>query len=714
MEKERLIAYFKKYQSKGYSKIALREEAQKQGWSKVDIDDALKSVTSNQFTMFSYLVFAAVVLLAVGSFLLLPKQEPTGKIVIVPPPSEFPFVNASVPLPPQQPLTVPEPTPLISVKKSGGQAAPTPVPVVTSGDVKTQPATFTRGGGGSGSGGGVSVPSTTTSPSSGGSSPLPPSFGVLDATGPVAQRVNITTFTPNSTTSVSGVWNYTDAANDAENGSTWTWFVNNTEAWRDTNLVAYFKFDNGNLNDSLGLTTGSGNFSVVNDGIIKSAVSLSGVNYAAGISYTNTSRFNMTSTNALTILAWVKGNTFRGRNASDVLNDNAEVVAKFSGGTEFDWNLGIFDNHTIANIWTIANGQLQANGTTKLLYGRWYHIGMTWGSGDIKFYVDGLADGSRLGLGGTISSSSEPLSIGRSARFNAAGFEPGNFNGSIDEVKIFNRTLTASEIANEYQMMSYGSTEKDASGSPAPDIPVALWHFDDAATSTSMFDFFGDSVGVLSNVSRIAGVYGTNGLFFNGTNAVVVVNHSQVFNLSGNFTFFAWINTSSVDKVNQYVLSKHEHTSMPSFAVLVNNSQVSCLVGNATGMVGVAATGTITNGFLYRIGCVYNSTTLGVIVDDIIRSTTASGGLVNITANAFYIGSVNGTGNFFNGTIDEVELYNRPFTVDEISQSYRRGFPAFGLNTSRFGANDSLTFQLEPIQFDGLVGSAVNSTILGT
>lgn len=79
--------------------------------------------------------------------------------------------------------------------------------------------------------------------------------------------------------------------------------------------------------------------------------------------------------------------------------------------------------------------------------GRWYHLAAAFQRPTLTTYVDGELAGSAswncpVGQSGKIS-------IGT---WNDAGLGPGMFHyGMIAEVKIFNRTLSASEIAAEYR-----------------------------------------------------------------------------------------------------------------------------------------------------------------------------------------------------------------------------------------------------------------------
>ena len=89
---------------------------------------------------------------------------------------------------------------------------------------------------------------------------------------------------------------------------------------------------------------------------------------------------------------------------------------------------------------------------------RWQHVVATWdGSQDgsnIHLYVDGVpVDGSAVdGSGSAFDDSGTPLTVG-----NRAGDLARGFNGGIDEVQVYNRVLTASEI---HSLASGANVEK--------------------------------------------------------------------------------------------------------------------------------------------------------------------------------------------------------------------------------------------------------------
>ncbi|NOQ37736.1 hypothetical protein GQ472_02500, partial [archaeon] len=85
-----------------------------------------------------------------------------------------------------------------------------------------------------------------------------------------------------------------------------------------------------------------------------------------------------------------------------------------------------------------------------------YHIAGTFNGTDLILYRDGAALGSPKSYSGSIGSSALDLEIGRSS-FDSNYY----FNGTIDEVRIYNHSLSADEIQMHYksEFQKYNSTD---------------------------------------------------------------------------------------------------------------------------------------------------------------------------------------------------------------------------------------------------------------
>ena len=123
------------------------------------------------------------------------------------------------------------------------------------------------------------------------------------------------------------------------------------------------------------------------------------------------------------------------------------VLSKNLGGVNdgdliFEWrgsdgNLGLeingasteYEIYSDSNTWTLDT---------------WYHVVGIWGSGGMSMYIDGIKQTDTNAYSGNAMDNSAPLMI---AAHSAGNF---NFNGLVDEVRIWNRSLSASEIQQLY------------------------------------------------------------------------------------------------------------------------------------------------------------------------------------------------------------------------------------------------------------------------
>jgi hypothetical protein len=71
----------------------------------------------------------------------------------------------------------------------------------------------------------------------------------------------------------------------------------------------------------------------------------------------------------------------------------------------------------------------------------WHHLAATFGGGALRIYVDGTPHQTLSGL--TIAYGNDPLFIGCDLDNNVA---TAKWNGQIDELRLYNRALSATEI----------------------------------------------------------------------------------------------------------------------------------------------------------------------------------------------------------------------------------------------------------------------------
>ena len=85
-------------------------------------------------------------------------------------------------------------------------------------------------------------------------------------------------------------------------------------------------------------------------------------------------------------------------------------------------------------------------GPTAIPLNTWTHLATTYDGANLRYYVNGVLVGTTAGTG-TINAANGALRIGGN---NSAPLGQGEwFKGLIDEVRIYNRALTAAEITGD-------------------------------------------------------------------------------------------------------------------------------------------------------------------------------------------------------------------------------------------------------------------------
>lgn len=162
--------------------------------------------------------------------------------------------------------------------------------------------------------------------------------------------------------------------------------------------------------------------------------SAGGVAMAAGIvTFGAPSAFDLTA--ALTICAWSRVNAF----PSDPVMAGYVAAKSKEVGTD-GWRLGVDATHGLT--FAVARG----NGTYVELFGgafapgSWLHACGVFRPGKVELYVNGVLKSSDITASAAILNSTSAFSVGN----RADGTRP--FNGAIDDVRLYNRALSAAEV----------------------------------------------------------------------------------------------------------------------------------------------------------------------------------------------------------------------------------------------------------------------------
>src|SRR3989344_4145625 len=187
--------------------------------------------------------------------------------------------------------------------------------------------------------------------------------------------------------------------------------------------------NNGTLNN---MTQGANTVT----GRIGQALDFDGINEYVNLG--NPSALQIT-TAAMSMSAWVK------IDAWSTAGKYAAIISKTAatppyGGYQLNLNndAGQRFNCAIANssAWNIVAGN--AGKVT----GTWYHVTCVYNGTDMRLYVNGVQEGTPTVATGNIRNVAANVSLGRNEAFSTDAY----VNGIIDDVRIYNRALSVSEI----------------------------------------------------------------------------------------------------------------------------------------------------------------------------------------------------------------------------------------------------------------------------
>jgi hypothetical protein len=123
-----------------------------------------------------------------------------------------------------------------------------------------------------------------------------------------------------------------------------------------------------------------------------------------------------------------------------VRTSNLNVYTSFVSKGNGSWRVQTSGDGLIAYA---ANGAfVDFKSTTRLDDNNWHHVAVTYDGAFARIYIDGVLENSR-GASGTITNTSHPVVIGAMRETGPAG---RYLNGDIDEVRIWNKALSASDI----------------------------------------------------------------------------------------------------------------------------------------------------------------------------------------------------------------------------------------------------------------------------
>jgi hypothetical protein len=194
---------------------------------------------------------------------------------------------------------------------------------------------------------------------------------------------------------------------------------------------------------------------------------------------------------------------------------------------------------------------------------------------------------------------------------------------------------------------------------------VAVYSFNEGS-GTTVHDSSGNgNNGTLQGGAAwtTSGRYG-NAISFNGTNAYVNVPNSSSVQLTTAMTLEAWINPTLRNGVWRDVIYKGNDKYYLEADSTSGKPVAGGILGGSYGEI-YGPSAVTTNTWTHLAGT-YDGATLRLYVNGVQVNSRAQTGAIAISTNALQFGGDSIYGQYFQGTIDEIRIYNRALSATEI------------------------------------------------
>ena len=163
-------------------------------------------------------------------------------------------------------------------------------------------------------------------------------------------------------------------------------------------------------------------------------------------------------TNQITVSAWIKVHSFN-RNFQAIVTkgDSSWRLQRYSNTNKIEFACSGLSHNQYGNIW--SNKSVNDS--------QWHHVAGVYDGSTISIYIDGVLDVSTH-TGGQINTNNYKVMIGENAQA-----QERNWNGWIDDVQVYDRSLDVNEIS----IIKSGSTVSNL---------VSHWKFDESGANVSI------------------------------------------------------------------------------------------------------------------------------------------------------------------------------------------------------------------------------------
>ncbi len=430
-------------------------------------------------------------------------------------------------------------------------------------------------------------------------------------------------------------------------------------------LLAYYPFD-GNANDE----SGNNFHGTVNGAVLTNDVkgNPNSAYYFDGDDYIDCGSHTLLNQDldSFTLSAWIY---------PEHINENARILNNRGQGTfggqypGYQWKI-MNENE---NTWSFRESAIEgvdgshwdcSNYPVNHAYGQWYHVAMVYDNLNFYFYVDGVLTDTMNASGIGDISNDLPTVIGAAIanEGTVTGSASEGYKGIIDEIKIYDKILSAESIRQDFEEHRYKNINED----------LLVWYpFNSDAKDASGNGFHG----TVNGAQLIADpqIPGNSVYYFDGVDDYINIGDSSGLKLSNNFTLEAWVNLENLEDYGMVINKEGEYELYFS-----NTEYIYYAFNNSSpGWASTSSNIPVDLKTWTHIVLTFENGDIKVYKNGVLHHTYNGSGTISGDKfpdfNDLRIGGRQKGNNFFKGLIDEVKIYKRILDSSEIINAYNDG-----------------------------------------
>lgn len=391
-------------------------------------------------------------------------------------------------------------------------------------------------------------------------------------------------------------------------------------------------------------------------------------------------------TTSLTIAFWMKLSSMPG---SGIYGASPYIIFdKAYGGSAYTVFIG--NNGMLFNLPSGAGGI--GSSFTPVLNQWMHYVAVFDNANDIsRVYLDGSLHDTATNQVGNLDQNDYSLRIGYKTYSGTTGTY---FNGTLDDVRIYNRALSSSEV---YQLYTAGTATVNAPPEdPLSQSLLGYWKLDEG-TGTNATDSSGNAntLAMTGSPAWATGNIGPYDLDFSGTAQYLSVADpsSGVLDFADetDFSISGWFNRDTFTADHTIVAKKTDQTTNAGYVVWIDASTdtVNFEISDGTDTYEADSTTAFTaTGWHHFVAVWDDSNGAYVYIDGGLNGSTTSstssiGDISN--ANAFRIGAESDAGVPFDGKLDDIRIYGYALSADQVKKVYNTTSPTQPIDTSLVG-----------------------------